>query len=134
MIDEGQTEVLRGLMPFAGQLGIQVVAASPAEVSLALDWKADLCTVNAALHGGVLMSLADCACATAAQLNLPENARGTTTVEAATHFFRAVRDGRVQARARVLHAGKRFIVIEAEVSDAGGAVAAKTVQTQAVLR
>jgi hypothetical protein len=33
-----------------------------------------------------------------------------------------------------LHAGKRFIVIEAEVSDAGGAVAAKTVQTQAVLR
>jgi 1,4-dihydroxy-2-naphthoyl-CoA hydrolase len=40
-----------------------------------------LCTAGGALHGGVIMSLADSAGATLAYLNLPQGANGTSTIE-----------------------------------------------------
>jgi uncharacterized protein (TIGR00369 family) len=79
------------------------------------------------------MALADSAGAVAAFLNLPDGA-DTATIESKTNFFRAVRDGTVEAVSRVLHAGTSTIVVETEVTRADGKLVAKTTQTQAVLQ
>ena len=119
-------------MPFAAELGIEIVEARPDEVTAHVEWSPRLCTTGGTMHGGVLMALADTAGATCAFLNLPPGA-GTSTIESKTNFFRAVRDGHVEAVARPLHVGRSTIVVQTELADASGRRVAITTQTQAVL-
>lgn len=126
-------DALFATMPFAARLGIEAVEAGPERVSAKLAWDNDLCTLGDALHGGVLMALADSAGAVCAFLNLPEGAAGTTTIESKTNFLRGVRDGHVTATAKPLHTGRKVVVIETELHDDAGKLVAKVTQSQAVL-
>ena len=120
------------LMPFADELGVRVHAAEKDEVRGTLDWRAELCTAGGVLHGGALMAFADTLGALCAFLNLPEGAT-TATVESKTNFFRAVRDGHVDATSRPLHVGRSSIVVQTDLADADGKAVAHVIQTQAVL-
>jgi 1,4-dihydroxy-2-naphthoyl-CoA hydrolase len=126
------TDWLYSMMPLAAVLDIQAVALAPDEVRLSLEWDHRLCNGDGVLHGGTLMSLADAAGAACAFGNLPPGA-GTATIESKTNFFAAVRSGTVTATCRPLHVGSRTIVVETEVHRDDGRLAAKTIQTQAVL-
>jgi 1,4-dihydroxy-2-naphthoyl-CoA hydrolase len=123
---------LRVAMPFADLLGLEVVAASSEEVRARLDWDESRCTAGGILHGGALMSLADSAGGLCAYLNLPAGA-STATLESKTNFFRPIAQGHVEATSRVLHQGRTTIVVETELRDGYGRLAAKVTQTQAVL-
>ena len=79
------------------------------------------------------MALADAAGAYCAFLNLPEGAGGTATIESKTNFFRAVREGNVEARSRPLHRGRTTIVVETDLHDDAGKHVARVTQTHAVL-
>ena len=125
------TETVNAQMPLGATLGIRTFGDTE-EVDATLEFSPDLCTSGGALHGGVLMTLADTAGAVCAFLNLPAGAR-TVTIESKTNFLGAVRDGIVTARARPLHVGKTTIVVETDVLDASGRRVARTTQTQAVL-
>ena len=127
------TEQARAAMPFGATLGLEVVSASPEEVRARLRWEERLCTAGGILHGGVLMSLSDAAGAYCAFLNLPEGASGTATIESKTNFFRAVREGHVDAVSHPLHVGRTTIVVETDLHDAAGKHVARVTQTQAVL-
>src|SRR5438309_2626430 len=107
---------LLATMPFAVALGIQLTVAEPTEVRATLAWAADRCTAAGVLHGGALMSLADSVGAVCAFLNLPSGA-STSTIESKTNFFRAVRDGHVEAIARPLHVGRTVIVVQTDLVD-----------------
>ena len=120
-------------MPFAGLLGLEIVAASPEEVRARLDWDESRCTAGGVLHGGALMGLADSSGGLCAFLNLPAGATGTATIESKSNFFRPVSDRYVEATSSVLHQGRTRIVVETELRDADGRLAAKVTQTQAVL-
>lgn len=119
-------------VPFAQELGLEIVTASAEEVRGTMRWARELCTVDGVLHGGALMAFADTLGAVCAFLNLPEGAT-TTTVESKTNFFRAVRGGRVIGITRPLHAGHRFIVAQTDMLDDEERLVAQTTQTQAVL-
>ncbi len=121
-------------MPFAGTLGIEAKEMGPDAVRARLEWSEGRCTTGGVLHGGALMALADSAGAMCAFLNLPEDATGTTTVESKTNFFRAVRSGHVEAVSRPLHVGRSVVVVETELRDGDGRLAAKVTQSQLVLR
>ena len=131
--DADLTATARASMPFAETLGLELVAASPEEVRARLAWEPRLCTAGGILHGGALMSLTDAAGAYCAFLNLPEGSSGTATIESRTNFFRAVRDGHVDARSRPLHRGRTTIVVETDLHDAAGKHVARVTQTQAVV-
>ena len=120
-------------MPFAQDLGIELVDARAEEVRARIPWSARLCTTGGVLHGGVLMSLADTAGAMCAFLNLPPGAT-TSTIESKTNFFRAVREGHVEAVARPLHVGRSTVVVQTDLLDASGRRVAQVTQTQAVLQ
>ncbi|HEY3954010.1 MAG TPA: PaaI family thioesterase [Streptosporangiaceae bacterium] len=133
MPEESPTELVRRLMPLCATLGVRVLAYRPEQVELALDWAPGLCTSGGMLHGGIIMTLADSAAGVCAFLNLPPAAQGTATIEGKTNFMAAVRSGTATAVSRPLHVGGRTIVVETDVRTGDGRLAARTLQTQAVL-
>jgi 1,4-dihydroxy-2-naphthoyl-CoA hydrolase len=133
MTDTAATEMIHGLVPLAVTLGITADVAGPEGVVLSLDWAPNLTTGGGVLHGGIVMALADTAGAVCAFLNLPEGAGGTTTIESKTNFMAATRSGTVKAHSRPLHVGRRVIVVETEIRGDNDKLAAKTIQSQAVL-
>ena len=132
--EEEDTSTVHAVMPFARTLGIRVLTYRPDEVRTRLVWDESLCTSGGALHGGALMALADTTGGACAFLNLPEGAAGTTTIESKTNFLRAVRSGHAEATSRPLHAGRTVVVVETDVVDGDGRLAARVVQSQLVLR
>jgi 1,4-dihydroxy-2-naphthoyl-CoA hydrolase len=127
------TSFLHTAMPLTATLGFEVDEYAADEVVLAVDVADALCTSGGALHGGAVMALADSAGGACAFLNLPDGAVGTSTIQSATNFVGAVREGRVTATARPVHLGRTTIVVETEIRN-GDRLVAKTIQTQTVLR
>lgn len=133
MTDAAATELLHAQVPLCATLGITADTFRSDEVVLSLDWAPTLCTGNDVLHGGIVMALADSAGGVCAFLNLPEGAGGTATIESKTNFLAPTRSGTVKAHSRPLHIGKRVIVLETEVRGDDRKLAAKVLQTQAIL-
>jgi 1,4-dihydroxy-2-naphthoyl-CoA hydrolase len=125
---------LAAVLPFAGLLGMEVVAADAEEVRGTLAWSPERCTTGGVMHGGALMGFADSLGGICAYLNLPDGATGTATIESKTNFFRAVREGVVTGIARPLHLGRTFVVVQTDLVDARDRPVAQVTQTQAVLR
>jgi 1,4-dihydroxy-2-naphthoyl-CoA hydrolase len=130
---EDATATFHTLMPFTAMIGIEVLVYTPAEVRAKLVWSEELCTVNGAMHGGAIMALADSTGAACAYLNLPEGARGTTTIESKTNFIRALRAGHAEAVTRPLHVGRTVMVLDTDVVDNGQELLARVTQSQLVL-
>jgi uncharacterized protein (TIGR00369 family) len=132
--DPSATEALHQVMPLAKTLGIELITNGAEEVRCRLEWSDGLSGAGVGLHGGAIMALADSAGGLCAFLNLPEGAAGTTTIESKTNFLRAVRSGHVEAVSRPLHTGRSVVVVETDVIDAEGRLAARVTQSQIVLR
>jgi 1,4-dihydroxy-2-naphthoyl-CoA hydrolase len=116
----------------ASLLGIRFVEARLDRVVAELEVRDELTTVGGAVHGGTLMALADTVGAAATVLNLPAGAT-TTTLESKTNFLAAGRGGTVRAEATCLHRGRRTMVWQTRITDAGGRLLSLTIQTQMVL-
>ncbi|MDD2052863.1 PaaI family thioesterase [Pseudomonas putida] len=100
-----------------------------AEVALAL--QPQLRNRGGKLHGGVIFSLVDIAMGLACS-----SAHGfdqqSVTVECKINYLRAVADGEVLCIAKVIHAGRRTLVVEADVMQ-GDKLVAKAQGTFAVV-
>ncbi len=121
------------VMPFAKLMGIKLIEAGPDRVVAEMPVREDLCTVNAALHGGAIMAFADSVGAVATALNLPAGA-GTTTIESKTNFVGVVRAGDVaRAECAAVHLGRSTMVWQTRISRGDGKLAAIVTQTQMVL-
>jgi 1,4-dihydroxy-2-naphthoyl-CoA hydrolase len=131
-MDKRLTEMIRQAMPLATHLGFEGVEGNSEAVMIRGAWAPEHCTAAGVLHGGYLMTLADAAAATLAFLNLPEGV-STATIESKTNFLAAVREGHVTARAELVHAGRRTIVVQVDVTDDAGRLVSRTLQTQAVI-
>ncbi|MBH8863572.1 PaaI family thioesterase, partial [Pseudomonas aeruginosa] len=66
------------------------------------------------MHGGALFSLMDVTMGLACSSSHGFD-RQSVTLECKINYIRAVADGEVRCVARVLHAGRRSLVVEAEV-------------------
>jgi uncharacterized protein (TIGR00369 family) len=131
--DPELTAQVAAATPYSGFLGMEIVSASPDEVRSRLAWDAGKCTAGGMLHGGALMGLADSTGGFLAFLNLPPDARGTATIESKTNFFAPLSGGHVHGTSRLLHKGKRTIVVDTELRDDDGKLLARVTQTQAIL-
>jgi uncharacterized protein (TIGR00369 family) len=84
--------------------------------------------LNGVVHGGILAALADTAGAMAAHTVIPKQA-ALATIELKINYLEPVPGGLVLAEARVLRAGRNFVVSECEIFDARGKLAAKALLT-----
>jgi uncharacterized protein (TIGR00369 family) len=126
-------DALLKLIPFGGQLGIELLDAAPDLVRGRLGWAPERTTTADVMHGGAIMALADTCGGVCAYLNIPPGAQGTATVESKTNFLRAITSGAATATTRPLHKGRTLIVVETEVTRDDGKLAAKVTQTQTYL-
>jgi 1,4-dihydroxy-2-naphthoyl-CoA hydrolase len=121
-------------MPFAELKGVSFTEASQDKVVARMQVRPDLCTLGHVLHGGAIMALADSVGAAATVINLPEEAKGTTTLESKTNFIGAAKEGStVIATATPIHRGRRTQVWQTRLETEGGKLVALVTQTQMVL-
>jgi uncharacterized protein (TIGR00369 family) len=121
-------------MPFSASMGVTFTAAEPERVTATMLVREDLCTLGHTIHGGAVMALADAIGAAATVINLPADAKGTTTVESKTNFVgRAKAGATVRATATPVHRGRRTQVWQTRIETEEGALVAVVTQTQLVL-
>ena len=121
-------------LPFAATLGIEFAEAGLDRVVARMRVRDDLCTLGRTLHGGAAMALADTTGAAATFINLPEGAKGTTTIESKTNFVAPAPAGSmVIATATPVHRGKRTQVWQTRIETEEGRLVALVTQTQMVL-
>ena len=121
-------------LPFAKLMGVDFVEASTERVVARMLVREDLCTVGHAIHGGAVMALADTVGAAATVINLPEGAKGTTTLESKTNFIGPAKAGiTVVAIATPVHRGRRTQVWQTRIETDDGKLVGVVTQTQLVL-
>ncbi len=81
------------------------------------------------LHGGVIMSLADCMGAMGALLNLTKGQR-TATLESKTNFLRPIYGNKIICMSKPLHIGRKSSVWNSEIHDNAEKLVANVIQTQ----
>ncbi|MHA6197937.1 PaaI family thioesterase [Pseudomonas wadenswilerensis] len=108
---------------------LQRLEEGVAEVVLALE--PHLRNRGGFLHGGAIFSLVDIAMGLACSSSHGFDQR-SVTVECKINYMRAVSEGEVLCIARVLHAGRRTLVLDADVVQ-GDKLVAKAQGTFAVL-
>ncbi|MGH6778119.1 MAG: PaaI family thioesterase [Bradyrhizobium sp.] len=121
-------------MPFAELKGVTFIEASRDKVVARMPVRPDLCTLGHIIHGGAVMALADSVGAAATVVNLPDDAKGTTTIESKTNFVGSAKEGSTLiATATPVHRGRRTQVWQTRLETEEGKLVAVVTQTQMVL-
>ncbi len=121
-------------MPLAVLLGVTFTEAAKDKVVATMVVREDLCTLGHSIHGGAVMAFADSVGAAATVINLPPDAKGTTTIESKTNFTGSAKAGStVQATATPIHIGRRTQVWQTRLETREGGLVAIVTQTQMIL-
>jgi uncharacterized protein (TIGR00369 family) len=121
-------------MPFAELKGVTFVEAGQDRVVARMLVRPDLCTLGHTIHGGAVMAFADSVGAAATVINLPPDAKGTTTIESKTNFVGGAKEGTtITATATPVHRGRRTQVWQTRIEGENGKLVAVVTQTQMVL-
>ncbi|MGN6319037.1 PaaI family thioesterase [Trinickia sp.] len=118
--------------PFVDHLGVRLVGAANGESEVALALADTQLNTWQVAHGGVTMTLADVALATAAR-SLADDGVGVVTVEMKVTFMQPGR-GELRAFGRVLHRSSTMAYCEGEVRDSSGHFVAKALGTFKYMR
>ena len=106
---------MSGIVPYWQTLGLELVEVEPGRSVFAADVRPQLLQ-NGVLHGGVLASIADSACAVAA-ISRVYPASYATTINLQLAYLKPVREGRFRAEGKCLRAGKNVLFSQAQVFD-----------------
>ncbi len=128
------TTSLADAMPFSKLMGVVVTSAETDRIIGELMVRLDLCTTGGILHGGAIMAFADALGAIGGFLNLPDGAKGTTTIESKTNFLGAASEGMTVFGETVpVNIGRRLSVWQTRINREDGKAVALVTQTQMVL-
>jgi uncharacterized protein (TIGR00369 family) len=108
-------EFMIGRVPYWQTLGLELKEVAPGRAVFEAAVLPGLLQ-NKMLHGGVLASIADSACAVAA-ISLVFPANYATTINLHVSYLRPVTQGRFRAEGKCVKAGKSVVFCEAQVFD-----------------
>src|ERR1700734_3203385 len=121
-------------MPFGELKGVTFTEAEKDRVVARMLVRPDLCTLGHTIHGGAIMAFADSVGAAATVINLPKDAKGTTTIESKTNFIGGAREGTTLiATATPVHRGRRTQVWQTRLETEDGKRGAVATQPRMVL-
>ncbi|WP_414602911.1 PaaI family thioesterase [Pseudomonas nitroreducens] len=107
---------------FSDTLGVQPIRVADGEAEVLLPMAEHLRNRGNVMHGGALFTLMDMtmglACSSAHGFD-----RQSVTLECKINYIRAVAEGEVRCVAKVLHAGRRSLVVEADIHQSDKLVA-----------
>ena len=129
---EGFNRYSAGHLP--GVLGVEIITITREKVASRMSVRREVMAPNGYLHAASVIALADTSCGYGCVANLPEGARGFTTIELKTNFLGTAREGAIACRATPVHLGRTTQVWDAVVTnEASGASIALFRCTQMVL-
>ncbi len=108
------------IVPYWQTLGLELKEAEPGRAVFEASVRPGLLQ-NGVLHGGVLASIADSACAVAAISTIFPD-RYATTINLQVAYLKPVAAGRFRAVGRCVRAGKSVLFSQADVFDGKGAL------------
>lgn len=108
----------RGKDKLPGLIGLEITEAGPGMARGRLDLRPELLAPNGFLHAATVVALADTTCGYGCVANLPEGARGFTTIELKTNFLGTTREGTIACAATLVHGGRTTQVWDATVTNA----------------
>jgi uncharacterized protein (TIGR00369 family) len=109
---------LRRRVPYWSHLGLELLEAAGGRSVMAVSCRPEHLQ-NGVMHGGVVASLLDSACASAA-ISLIHPDAYATSVNLTVSYLKPVTAGRLIARGECLRAGRRILFCEARVVDETG--------------
>jgi uncharacterized protein (TIGR00369 family) len=109
-------------------LGFDVESVHEGRAIFRLDVRPRHKQIHGVVHGGILAALADTTAAIAAYTVVPLGVE-LATLELKINYLEPVPGGRIKADARVLRAGRNFIVTECEIFGESGKLVAKALLT-----
>jgi uncharacterized protein (TIGR00369 family) len=112
---EQLTEWGRGSL--MSHMGIEFTAAEPGRMQGRMPVRPEVMAANGYLHAASVIALADSSCAFGVMFDLPEHARGFTTIELKSNFTGTTRAGVVTCEAVRVHGGRTTQVWDATVRD-----------------
>ena len=111
---------------FTSLLGCELLSLGEAGTAeLRLGMREELRNRGGKLHGGAIFTLVDVAMGLACSASHGFD-QHSVTLECKINYLRAVGEGEVRCQARVLHAGRRTLMVEAEVLQGDKLVAKAT--------
>jgi len=116
------------LSNFSVMVGLEVEKLYEGGAVLGMTVKEHHLQIHNVVHGGVIATLADTAGAIAAYTVSAVGAE-LATIELKINYLLPIADGKVEAEGRVLRAGRNFIVVECDIRNAHGQLAAKALMT-----
>lgn len=108
-------KIMSEIVPYWQTLGFELLEAEPGRAIFVANVRPQLMQ-NGVLHGGVLASIADSACAVAA-ISKVYPANYATTINLQLSYLKPVLEGRFRAVGKCVKAGKTVLFSEAQVFD-----------------
>ena len=121
MTGSAYSRIGEGYLP--GHLGVEILTITKEAVESRMAVRRDLLAPNGFLHAASVIGLADTSCGYGCVANLPEGARGFTTIELKSNFLGTAREGEVRCRATPAHLGRSTHVWDAVVTGPAGTIA-----------
>ena len=118
---------------FSEMLGIEEVETREGWARLRISVQTHHLQSANAVHGGVIMALADTAFWRAVSTLLTPQ-QSAVTSELKVNFTRAARGGHLIAESRVVHKGNLLVVGDTEVTDGHGDLVAKALGTYVIIQ
>jgi 1,4-dihydroxy-2-naphthoyl-CoA hydrolase len=103
-----------------GLVGLEILEVGADGVSSRLAVRRELMAPNGFLHAASVIALADTSCGYGCVANLPQGAKGFTTIELKANFLGTAVDGAIACRATPVHLGRTTQVWDAVVKVEGG--------------
>src|SRR3982750_3415025 len=82
-----------------GLLGVEILTVAPEAVESRLQVRKDVMAPNGFLHAAAVIALADTSCGYGCLAQLPQGARGFTTLELKANFLGTARAGAIRCHA-----------------------------------
>ena len=105
-----------GVGTLPGWIGMEVVTVEGTRVTSRLPVRPELMAPIGYLHAATVVALADTTAGYGTWANLPEGARGFTTIELKSNFIGTAREGVVACEATLAHGGRSTQVWDARVT------------------
>ena len=107
----------RGTGTLPGLIGVEIMQTEKGRLASRLELRDELLAPNGYLHAATVVALADTSCGYGCFVNLPEGAKGFTTVELKSNFLGTKREGIISCEAILVHGGRATQVWDATVAD-----------------
>jgi acyl-CoA thioesterase len=114
--------------PFYQLLGMKVLEIRGGKCTIEMPFRKELTHPYGIVHGGAIASLANSAVAMALISLVKPNDR-ITTIEFKINFFAPIRQGKLTAKAKIIHRGSKTAVGDVVVIDDEGRLVSKVIAT-----